>query len=47
MSKVNGDSVTEQEVKLKEKDEQIKKMKKIIGQQKVQMKILKKKPLQN
>jgi len=39
MSKISGDSVTEQEAKLKEKDEQIKEMGKIIGQQKVQMEI--------
>jgi len=42
MSKLSGDSLTEQEAKLKEKDEQIKEMEKIIGQQKVQMEILKK-----
>jgi uncharacterized coiled-coil protein SlyX len=42
MSKLSGESITEQEAKLKEKDEQIKEMKKIIGQQKVQMEILKK-----
>ena len=42
MSKLSGDSVTEQEAKLKEKDEQIKEIEKIIGQQKVQMEILKK-----
>jgi len=42
MSKLRGDYVTEQEDKLKEKDEQIKEMGKIIGQQKVQMEILKK-----
>lgn len=47
MSKLSGESVTEQEAKLKEKDEQIKEMEKIIGQQKVQMEILKKKPWQN
>ena len=44
MSKLSGESVTEQEAKLKEKDEQIKEMEKIIGQQKVQMEILKKSP---
>ena len=44
MSKLSGDSATEQEAKLKEKDEQIKEMEKIIGQQKVQMEILKKSP---
>ena len=44
MSKLNGESVTEQEAKLKEKDEQIQEMQKIIGQQKVQMEILKKSP---
>ena len=47
MSKLSGDSVTDQEARLKEKDEQIKEMEKIIGQQKVQMEILKKKPWQN
>ena len=47
MSKLSGDSVTEQEAKLKEKDEQIKEMEKIIGKQKVQMEILQKKPWQN
>ena len=47
MSKLSGDSATEQEAKLKEKDEQIKEMGKIIGKQKVQMEILKKKPWQN
>jgi transposase-like protein len=47
MSKLSGESVTEQEAKLKEKDEQIKEMEKIIGQQKVQMEILKKKPWQS
>lgn len=47
MSKLNGESVTEQEAKLKEKDEQIQEMQKIIGQQKVQMEILKKKPWQD
>jgi transposase-like protein len=47
MSKLSGESVTEQEAELKEKDEQIKEMEKIIGQQKVQMEILKKKPWQN
>ena len=47
MSKLSGESVTEQEAKLKEKDEQIQEMQKIIGQQKVQMEILKKKPWQD
>ena len=47
MSKLSGESVTEQEAKLKEKDEQIKEMEKIIGQQKVQIEIFKKKPWQN
>ena len=42
MSKLSGDSITEQEARLKEKDEQIKEMEKIIGQQKVQVEILKK-----
>jgi len=31
MSKLCGDSVTEQKAKLKEKDEQIKEMEKIVG----------------
>ncbi|ADL12502.1 transposase [Acetohalobium arabaticum] len=44
MSKLNGESPTEQEAKLKEKDKQIQEMQKIIGQQKVQMEILKKSP---
>lgn len=47
MSKLNGESPTEQEAKLKEKDKQIQEMQKIIGQQKVQMEILKKKPWQD
>ncbi|SDC07552.1 MULTISPECIES: transposase [unclassified Candidatus Frackibacter] len=47
MSKLSGESPTEQEAKLKEKDEQIQQMQKIIGQQKVQMEILKKKPWQD
>ena len=37
MSNLSGESVTKQEAKLKEKDEQIKEMEKIIRQQKVQM----------
>src|SRR6056297_4178398 len=44
MSKLSGESATEQEAKLKEKDEQIKEMEKIIGQQKVQMEIFLKNP---
>ena len=44
MKKLSGESPTEQESKLKEKDKQIKEMEKIIGQQKVQMEILKKSP---
>jgi DNA gyrase/topoisomerase IV subunit A len=44
MSKLSGDFVIEQEAELKEKDEEIKEMEKIIGQQKVQMEILKKSP---
>jgi transposase-like protein len=47
MSKLNGESPTEQKAKLKEKDKQIQEMQKIIGQQKVQMEILKKKPWQD
>jgi predicted nucleotide-binding protein (sugar kinase/HSP70/actin superfamily) len=35
LSKLSGDSVTEQEAKLKGYEEQIKEMEKIIGQQKV------------
>lgn len=40
MSKLSGESATEQEAKLKEKDKQIKEMEKIIGQQKFQIEIL-------
>ena len=47
MIKLSSESATEQEAKLKEKDEQIQEMQKIIGQQKVQMEILKKKPWQD
>lgn len=47
MSKLSGKSPTEQEAKLREKDEQIQEMQKIIDQQKVQMEILKKKPWQD
>jgi transposase-like protein len=44
ISKLSGNSLTKQEAKLKEKEEQIKEMEKIIGQQKIQMEILKKIP---
>lgn len=44
MSKLSCESVTEQEAKLKEKDGQIKETGKIIGQQKVEMELLKKSP---
>lgn len=42
MSKLSCESVTDQEAKIKEKDEQIKEMEKIIGQQKVKSKFFKK-----
>jgi hypothetical protein len=46
MSKLNGDSVTKQEAKPKEKDEQIKEMKKLLINRKLRWKSLKK-PWQN
>ena len=43
----NNQVQSQKEAELKEKEEKIKEMEKIIGQQKVQMKILKKKPWQD